>query len=297
MNRGSRFLASVALPLALILGTPAVALAQEPMERAQELYNEGSSLYSAADYSGAIERFTAALQIVTKVGSDQEHTIRGALLLNIAQSHIHAYEVDADIGHLRTARSIYKRFVDEAFRGAGYEATDVKSANEQHDVLDAQIKEIEAQEKQAAANQPAPNNPAPPTSDTGGNEAEIVRTRSIGIGLLVGGVAVAVAGAGFIIWGSTYRDFAIQSVQEEAGDPAYQLEDFTPKERAHVDQQTRFGSITMGAGGGALAIGVVGVALGAWQLAKANKMKAASSASLVPVLNRGYAGFSLSGRF
>lgn len=289
------FWRSVALPLALVLAVPSAAYAQEPMARAKELYDEGSTLYSAADYGGAIKKFTEALGIVTSEGSDDDHTIRGALLLNIAQSHTHAYEVDADAGHLRAARSIYQRYVDEAGRGAGYPETDVVDAKSQIDDLNARIEALEEHDD------PPPNNGTtpPPTTpgDTGPAEAEIVRTRSIGIGLLVGGSVLTLGGVGLLAWGTTFERFAIQSVREEANDPDKPISEFTPEEREHVDEQTRFGKIWLGAGAGIAVLGLVGVGLGAWQMSKAAKMRKQRSAVLMPVFTRDFAGLSLTGRF
>lgn len=265
------------------------------MAKAKELYDEGSTLYSAADYNGAIDKFTEALKIVTSEGSDDDHTIRGALLLNIAQSHIHAYEVDADAAHLRAAKSIYQRYVDEAGRGAGYPDADVADSNDQIAVLEQRIEKLD--EKNAPAAVPPGPGATPPPSDDGPKEAEIVRTRSIGIGLLVGGSVLTLGGIGVIAWGSTFKRFAIQSVREEANDPNKPLSDFTPEEQEHVNEQTRFGKIWMGAGGGITVIGIAGVALGAWQLSKAKKMRDQRSAALVPVFTRDYAGLSLVGRF
>ena len=68
-------------------------------KRTQQLFFDGSAQFSAADYTGAIEKFTEALKIVTKEGLDP--TIRGALLINLARAHRKAYEVSRDVTHLR----------------------------------------------------------------------------------------------------------------------------------------------------------------------------------------------------
>jgi hypothetical protein len=134
-------------------------------------------------------------------------------------------------------------------------------------------------------------------ADTGPAEAEIVRTRSIGIGLVVGGSVLTLGGVGLLAWGTTFKHFAIESVREEANDPGKPQSEFTPEEQEHVNEQTRFGKVWMGAGGGIAVIGLVGVGLGAWQMSKAAKMRKQRSAFVVPVLTREFAGLSLSGRF
>jgi hypothetical protein len=274
------------------------------MVRAKELYDEGSSLYSAADYGGAISKFTEALKIVTSEGGDEDHTIRGALLLNIAQSHIHAYEVDADPGHLRAARSIFQRFRDEASRGAGYDPADVAQAERQLTELDEQIEELE--QRQAASSeskQPATTSPVDHERDS--KEAEIVRTRGIGIGLVVGGVVVTGVGATLLVFGSTFRAHAIESVRQDANDPGLPLDDFDAEQQAHVDDETRKGRYWMISGGVVAGVGLVGVGLGAWQLAKAAKAKKSlaglvlpgRAATITPWLGPGFSGVSLEGRF
>jgi tetratricopeptide (TPR) repeat protein len=288
----------IALPLACVLALPNTTLAcgQEPLERAKELYNEGSSLYSAADYNGAIERFTDALKIVTSEGSADEYVIRGALLLNIAQAHIHAYEVDADVGHLRAAKSIYQRFVDEAERGSGYDQADVDEARRQLDQLPQKIEEHDARTPKNDGRPTTDGNPPP--RDDGPKEAQIVRTRSIGIGLVIAGSVAFAGGAGVLGWGTTFRRFAIQSVIDEGGDPDRTPADFTNEEKAYVDQQTTLGIVWMVAGGVAALVGGAGIGVGAWQLAKAKKMKKQSNAvALTPLLTRDLAGLSVSGRF
>ena len=287
---------AIALPLALALAVPATAYAQDPMARAKELYDEGSTLYSAADYNGAIEKFTAALKIVTAEGTDAHVAIRGDMLLNIAKAHVNAYDVDADIGHLRAARSIYKRFADEAERGAGYAQTDVDEATSQIDDLQRRIEEWEEKDRP-----PEPNNngPQPPTIITkDSNEADVVRHRSIGIGLIVGGSVLTLAGIGAAIWGTTFERFAIESVIDEGGDPNRTFDDFTGEEKAYVDQQASFGTVWVGVGIGVAVVGAAGIGVGAWQIAKSNKLKQeGASASLTPVFTRDFAGLSLRGRF
>lgn len=284
---------AVALPLVLALAVPATAYAQDPMAKAKELYDEGSTLYSAADYNGAIEKFTAALKIVTAEGTDAHVAIRGDMLLNIAKAHVNAYDVDADIGHLRAARSIYKRFADEAERGAGYAQADVDEAKSQIDELQTRIDEWE--EKNRA---PEPSNNEPTVITRESNEADVVRHRGIGIGLIVGGSVLTLAGIGAAIWGTTFERFAIESVVDEGGDPNRTYDDFTGEEKAYVDQQASFGTVWVGVGIGVAVVGAAGIGVGAWQIAKSNKLKKeGASASLTPVFTRDFAGLSLRGRF
>ncbi len=264
------------------------------MERAKELHAEGSSLYSAADYNSAFEKFTQALKIVTAEGGEDAHLIRAALLLNIAQSHIHAYDVDADPGHLRAAKSIYARFVDEAGRGAGYSEADVEEAQRQIEDLDERLDALEPDESPP----PEPGE-GPKAGLSGPAEADIVRTRSLGIGLAVGGAVLTLGGVGLIIYGTTFRNFAIESIRQEAKDPTLQPEDFDAEQNVHFDKQLSNGRAWMIGGGVGTAIGIAGIAVGAWQISKAGKMRRESRASafVTPLVTRDLAGLSLHGRF
>jgi hypothetical protein len=294
LRAGKRLYGALALAVSVALAWPAVAAAQDPMHQAKELYDEGSTLYSAADYNGAIQKFTEALKIVTTQGSDDDFAIRGALLLNIAQAHVHAHDIDADLSHLRAARSIYNRFVDEADRGAGYDQKDVATSRTAIEELDLKIDEAE---DRAGKPGPGPSEPGPAGP---GSTDELMRTRGIGIGLLVPGVVLVVGGVGVLAYGTTFRNFALQSVRDDANDQSLQYGDLDAEQKAHVDDETSKGRIWMAVGGVAAGIGVAGVAVGAVFLAKAARLQKKSkppTTSLVPTLGPGTAGLSLSGRF
>ena len=291
-NASDRFLRAAALPVVLVLAFPSVAVASPEMDEAKQLYQEGSSLYSAADYNGAIDKFTKALTIVQSEGGDAENMIRGDLLLNIAQSHVHAYEVDADVGHLRMARSISERLVDEADRGVGYAEADVDDAKQQIDKLDADLAELEKAEPAP----PTEASPTPPPATADNSEVDILRTRNLGIGLLVGGVVLAGGGGGLIGFGTTYRPHALDEIKDQEGDLPF--DDYSDNAKSHVSLQTERGQYIMALGGGLIAIGIVGIAIGAARLGKAAKMKKAqNTALLTPVFSRDLAGLSLAGRF
>ncbi len=133
------------LPLVplIVLGDAEAAqpVLQDAETRVRTKYNEGSTLYSAADYTGAISAFTEALQIVTAELHDMN--VRGALLLNLAKAHTNAFDVDHDAEHLRQARSIYTRFIGESRNSDVETETDIKDAQRQIDKIDRQLKKHE----------------------------------------------------------------------------------------------------------------------------------------------------------
>lgn len=297
--------AALALPV-VVPSAPASAAVEDPagedpIAQAQVLYQEGTTLYSAAEYIQAVEKWTKALDIITKnaADSDQAYTIRGALLLNIAKARVNAYEVDRDAANLRKGRAIYQRFVDEAEQGA-YKPEDVAEATREIEAIDAKLDELEAKENVPA---PVPTEPTQPV-DTGPQrdvEAELAirKKRGVGIGLLAGGSAVLAGGVAAMIYGSFFETWARDDIRRNDSDPNTTDAD----EQAYLDSEKQKGRVWMGVGGALAAVGVGGIAGGAVIFVRANRKLeelqglARHEVRAAPVVSRDFAGLSLSGRF
>ena len=293
--------AATASVLAVSLGSAPVHAApadEDPMAQAEALYREGEGSYSAADYNQAIEQFTAALKIVTAEGRDEpgDYQIRGLLMVNIAKAHDHAHDIDRDVSHLRQALSIYDRFINEA-PTIGYKANDVEDAKAERSKIQAKLDEIEAREAAAIpAPAPAPTQTEarPPRDD--GNEAKARTALGLGIGLTITGVALLGGGAGALIWGTGFESAAEDEVQRDRTQAGVALDaPFTPNEQQFIDDEIGKGNAWIGAGAALMVVGVAGIGVGAWQLAKYKKLS--KTARLQPVLGPQYAGFSLTGEF
>jgi hypothetical protein len=248
-------------------------------ERAKQLYVEGSALYSASDYAGAIEKFTEALKAVT-LASDLDPAVRGALIYNLGKAHVKAYAIDEDASHLRMARDLFERHIDEA-RQYGYEEDEMARAQEELASVEDQLAEIEAQAAAAPGEPTKPDQPASKDTDKG-------RKRGLGIGLLVGGSALVAGGIGMLAFGSGFRRAAENEV-EDPGNPTTEEQDF-------LNREIRKGRIWMGAGGAVMALGVAGVVFGAVILARAKKNRKAK-VTLAPTFGTSWAGAAISGRF
>ncbi len=304
--------AACALLVSVSLATPSLALAGPGAnEDAKTLYDKASAKYSAADYKGAVEYFTAALEKATQ--EDLSYRVRGALLFNLAKSHVKAYEeLDRDISHLRSARSIYKRYLDEAPASDG----DYQDTAEAKSELARVETMLEEAEKKLAAERAA--NPG------GGVDADAIRRqaqleaerlqmlkkagdhKTNGIVLSVVGGVFVVGGVGFLAWGSTFGPFAEEEIRLDR--PVEQRDDpFNDQEQAYYDDQVRNGKIWMGVGGGAMAVGAGVVGVGVWQLLKAKKLRKqveagtetdpVSTIRLTPTYGRGQAGLQFGMRF
>lgn len=284
------FLLAGALSMAAL---PATAFAaNDAFEKAKVLYQEGSTLYSAGDYNGAIEKFTEALKIITAEGSGdpEEYQVRGYLMLNIAKSHVNAYDVDRELYHLRQALSIYKRFVEESEKIA-YPAEDVEESKREMDKLATRIEEIEAEEKDAGK-----GDLPVPVVITNENEVEATRAFGTGIGLTVAGTALVGTGIGFMIYGLGFESAAKDQVIQEAGDPNHV---FTPAEERFVEDEKSKGLALTGGFAAVAALGIAGIGLGAWQISKARKLRrgAKTSTTVVPQFGTHGGGLAIVGRF
>jgi tetratricopeptide (TPR) repeat protein len=267
------------------LAPPADAAPSEAVDlsEARRLFDEGNARYDAADYKGAIEVFTRALTEIRGRGVD-DFQIRARLLFNIGRSHMRAYEINHDVEHLRQARSIFTRLLEESERFPGeVDEDDVASAHEQ-------LAEIER--LLAAAEQPSDAPPPPFNAERPDPRPFRVR----GIGLISGGAALLGAGVGMLAWGGGFGSAAETQVAglDDLGLPSDSAafadgQDFITAER-------RKGAAWMAAGGVSAVLGVVGVAVGVQQLVKANKLSPRSLSAGLTV-NREGAGLSVSGRF
>jgi len=275
-----------------------IASFQEPMDRARELYTEGESLYSAADYNGAIDKFTEALTLVSKHGSVQDAQVRGLIMFNIAKAHIEAYEVDTQLNHLRQARSIYKRFVTEG-EAAGYQATDISEAKAEIERLEIRIAEIEEEQKA-----PEPSLVGDPEKAGPGVDIDKLERAQhafgLGIGLTVGGVVLVGGGIAAVIWGSGVDGYIrdeINKKRDNQGEEPLSVNPVrTDDEKNFADREQVKGNVWLGVGAAALTLGAAGIGVGAWQLSKSKKLKA-ESVAMVPMIDRDTAGLMFSGRF
>lgn len=263
----SRLLAIVLTGSVAVAPSPAQAAepASKASDEAQDLFHEGSARFSAADYEGAIEKFTQALAVASKEGLP--FRTRGAFLINLARSHTRAERVNGDIIHLRAATEIYERYLREAEQ-AGENALDTVEVQRELDEVRALLEEREAEQAAAAAAEPDPVEPtaepaaqATPTGDEPPSDQFLRRPASIT--LLSTGAVLAAAGIAGIGWGATFGPHAEDQIApEDQGTSG--ADDFLERER-------RKGAILMGVGGALTAVGIAGIVVGAIGLARNNE--------------------------
>jgi tetratricopeptide (TPR) repeat protein len=280
----------------ILAGPPALppetshSLSEQPvagtLEDARSLYEAGSVLYDAADYLGAIDKFTEALGIVKRLGGHDE--VRLSLLYNIAASHEKQFEIDKDVSHLRQALALYRQYEEFVSGGDLGDELDVhgKILN-----LERRLNTHDNIERNRANSKMEPRDiPPPPTSN--GWE----RHRKTGVGLAVSGGVFLVGGVILSVVGSQFEPSARAQVDELADlgvpmdHPAWAQGD------EFIEQERRKGVALMAVGGSLAVVGVVGVGVGTFFLVKAKRARA-GQASVSPTLGRGFAGVQLTGRF
>jgi len=271
------------LLLTLMLAAPV-----EPTPEAQSLYQEGTTMFDSADYNGAIEKFTAALNLVGNADADT-HT-RLMLLFNIASAHERQYEIDEDRAHLRQALTLYERYREFAqTRGDLGEELDIE----------ARISRIRGLLKDSDESDPVPEGPeAAATPDPVGTGAHgnWKKPRNTGIGLVIGGGAVTLGGAVLAIIGTQLEPNA-QSQVDELADMGVPMDHPAWVEgQQFVEDERRKGRAMIGAGVAVSVVGLVGVGVGSYYLVKAKKLKE-GRLSVTPTVSRGSAGIQIGGRF
>jgi len=293
--RPSRARGAIALVLASALATaPFVARAApaaspaggdeaSEVERARELFYQGSARYSAADYTAAIDRFTEALEIVTRINAEPK--VRGALLLNLAKAHVRAYDVDEDVRHLRAAREILRRFQREA-DDLAYDPESRAEAEKDLAAVEVKLERVEA----AAAAQAADPSPAPaPAPDV--TSSRTPSKRRIGGFVLVGlGAAVAAASIGPFVYAGAVIPKNVEAEIEKKMPSPDDERDFRKKEDKKAASWFAVGGVMIAAGIGLVAGGTV-------LLIKPGKNDTARRLRVTPLAGPTGAGFELRAAF
>ena len=185
---------------------------------AKVLYDEGQALYSAADYPGAVVKFTEALKLISRAGSTYPPDARGRLLYNLATAHDRTYNVDPDMVHLRKAIEVLQRIIDEA-PVHGYEAALVDQARDELQRVRERLEEAESE-----ANPPPPvEEPVTPAATTGdADESNPNAGKALIIsGAVIAGVGLACSGiwiAGIVQGGNAEDDVLATTLPSQEED-------------------------------------------------------------------------------
>jgi hypothetical protein len=166
--------------VALVLGplefTAATALAQDPvaaedpqLAEAKALNKEAEIKFQTAEYEDALALWKHAFAILPD--GEDTRTIRNALVYNIAEAHIRAYDVSRNQMHLRKAKILLENYRDEHARLYGDDpaaAAERASTDERLAQLEQKLAESEARGETAVALDDGPDPVAPVTGPAPG---------------------------------------------------------------------------------------------------------------------------------
>lgn len=219
-------------------------------QRAEDLYQRGSTLFEASDYLRAIDAFTEALELVGRHEFDPG--VRRALLINLARVHRRAYLIDDKIVHLTMAADIYRRIAatapgsedaDEAMRelpGLEAQIADVRArkgptgqATQSRDPQRAQPAPSRGEAQGAEHAAQGPSEPAPrPTSDALNKDAPLRRADVLaGVMYGVAGLGVGAAISGILL-GRSGESEGARLVAENPNRPRSDLDSAVARVRA-----------------------------------------------------------------
>ena len=130
----------------------------EPLKEAEALYKKGKVHFEIAEYQEALSLWKKAYALLPD--DESARVVRHALVYNISEAEIKAYEVNRNPTHLRKAKVLLERYLNEhrAFYGDSQKAT--KERTDVRDRLaetERMIKESEARGEQSS---PIESNPA-----------------------------------------------------------------------------------------------------------------------------------------
>lgn len=252
----------------------------DALAAAEALYKKGRTSFETANYLEAIELWTEAYGIVDD--APENAAIKAALIYNIAAAQEKAYDIDADIRHLRQAAVLMETYAANVplLYGDGPEGT------AELDKVEARLAELRSRiaEAEAATPEPEPapvSDPQPAPSPQPDPQPDPKAKPLIIAGAVTAGLGVAGLGlmAGGLAMGSSANDVG----------PDQPLDD----RRSQFDRG-RTGNTLAYVGG---AVGGTLLVTGAVLLGIGLKKRSAGPMAVAPWGGRGSAGVSLSGRF
>jgi hypothetical protein len=278
-----------AAPSATVEALPPVEA--DPLAAAKEHHAEGQARFDAANYTGAIDSWTAALKALPS-NDDRSAPYRPYVLYNIAAAREKLFAIHGDVSQLRQAKILLERFdasIDEVYADKPETAeTERKRVREKIAALDARIAEHEG--KSTTPTDPVPTTEPEPTNTdvTPTNTDGPQKPDKSAVGLTVGGgvmIGIGLAALGGFV--------ASMVISKQSND----ISDLDPD-----DTQGRADQFAKGerANNAAIAMGILSplfLAGGVAMLVVGAKRAKKNKVSLVPSVGGRFAGFVLQGRF
>ena len=250
----------------------------DALAEAEALYKKGRTSFETANYLEAIELWTEAYGIVDD--APENAAIKAALIYNIAAAQEKAYDIDADIRHLRQAAVLMQTYATNVplLYGEGPEGTaELEKVETRLAELRARIAEAEAAQPEPETEpEPDPDPEPQPEPQPDPKAKPLIIAGAVTAGLGVAGLGLM---AGGLAMGSSANDV----------DPDQSIDD----RRSQFDRGRTGNTLAYvgGAVGGALLV------TGAVLLGIGLKKRSTGTMAVAPWGGRRSAGVSLGGRF
>jgi tetratricopeptide (TPR) repeat protein len=261
------------------------------MLRARELFDAGVARYSASEYEDAVEFWMEAYALIPP--TFENRLVKAELIYNVARAQQKWFEIDQDIKHLRQAREILGRYLEEVDELYPDEqvALERQKVEDQIAELDESITEAEAE---AARREAELAERMRPTFDEKADAREHKRNNA----MIISGSALTVVGLGAV--GALVAGIAMAGQADRAIGDLPLAADIAERERQLGKGSTGNALILLGSlvGGVFLVAGVplLGVGLGGEKKRKQRRRDAGVDVAAPVVLPSG-AGLVVGGRF
>jgi hypothetical protein len=185
--------------------------AQDPaVEEARDLYQRGTIKYAASDYIAALDLFTQAFECAAQIDDEEKReSVLVGLRYNLALAHTKAYEIDGDVGHLRRARDLFRKYL-----GTQADPEDAVDAKTRLEEVEATLQEFEERREDDTGEEdifsmPSPTRDKPKTNGLVVGGIVLSSISAAGVGLLTGGL---------VIGNKAEQDYADGPTREERDD-------------------------------------------------------------------------------
>lgn len=149
----------------VVVSTPAqaVMVRASDIEHVKRLFQEGRAHFEISEYGEAVESFREAYLQAEKIDDDDlRNEVMVALLFNLAQAHLFAYQIDQDPSHLRQGQFLIERYM--VLEPSKVERADGQQLREQIDAklaaheasAQARAPELEPEVESVSVSEPEP---------------------------------------------------------------------------------------------------------------------------------------------